>query len=306
MDEQELRAFEEALRQDPALQKEVELHKMLIEDLKLAGLSQKIRTIQKKQIKLNKIKLTLIILSLVLIPAVVLILSNRMSQDAPIENKWPDSFPASTDTAIFRPDTLSDASDSIDAEEKISPTKGKETNQAPQHPKKETKEEFATRKDTIPDPELAISLLIDPKLEQMALREYTVPDELVFLRSSEIGSLLDSVKFLFNEEKYTQGLRMLNRSGLQPDELNFWTAHFYFKQGRYEESIRQLQSISEKEITKKRREQIDWYLFLNHLTYGPSHSRDLDRIYQKVQRHPDHRYLKKMTRILSETGTQKK
>jgi len=164
------------------------------------------------------------------------------------------------------------------------------------------KQEFAGKPIDVKN-EAVESLFIlssDQDMKEIALREYTVPDELAFLRSTAQTSALDSIKYLFNENQYEPGLKVLARTDLSAADRNFFAANFHFKQGQFKQSIKLLNQILARDVTELRRDQIDWQMFLCHLALGQSQVRQLNLIYAKVKNKPGHLYKKRIEKIRNE------
>lgn len=303
----ELRAFEEAMRSDPELKKEVELQKRIVEDLGAIRISGKIKRIQKQHARFHQIrKWTIIAIGLTLIASILLINRFRADRDPDLdptdqirEDSIADPQNVTTDSNGLNPgnpdhDSLKSPKDQRNKEAKRKPDA--EQSEAVK------KQEIAVRPSddksmTEPYP---IIISSDEYMKTIALREYTVPDDLAFLRSAGPMNTLDSVKYLFNEAQYEAGLRALARSGLPEAERKFMAAHFLFKKGLFKQSIELLNQIPAREVTELRRAQIDWQLYLCYLALGKSQLQNSETIYHRVKMQAGHLYKKRIEKIRSE------
>ncbi|MBK9960919.1 MAG: hypothetical protein IPP06_06190 [Saprospiraceae bacterium] len=306
---EKLLAFEEAMQKDSELKREVEIQKRMVNDLEAIRISNKIKKIQKQQVRLHHIKWTLFILSLMLIATILLINKYRRDRNSelnPIEQIKVDSI---SDPINFNSDSIRLKSNHIYPDSLKTPREFLEEETKPTIDKKKSeikkKQEFAGK--PIDDKNEAVESLFilssDQDMKEIALREYTVPDELAFLRSTGPVSALDSVKYLFNEAQYEPGLKALARSGLSTADRKFIAANFLFKQGQFKQSIELLNHIPARDVTELRRDQIEWQMFLCHLAIGQSQFRQLNLIYAKVKKQPGHLYKKRIEKIRSEIFT---
>lgn len=303
----ELRAFEEAMQTNPELKKEVELQKRIVEDLSAIRISRKIKRIQKQHALFHQIrKWTIIALGLTLIASILLINRFRADQDPDLdptdqirEDSIVDPQNVTTDSTGLKPGNPDHDSLKTPTDQRNKEAKRKADAKQSEAGKKQ---EIAVRPSgdkSMTEPSLII-ISSDEYMKTIALREYTVPDELAFLRSAGPMNTLDSVKYFFNEAQYDQGLRALSRSGLPEAERKFIAAHFLFKKGQFKQSIELLNQIPAREVKELRRAQIDWQLYLCYLALGESQLQMFETIYHRVKMQAGHLYKKRIEKIRSE------
>jgi len=312
MDGHELREFEAAMQSNPDFKKEVEIQRLIIKDLQTSSLSRKIKGIQKKQSRQERIKWIILLIALFTIPLIFLLIKTNkiFSPDLrEINNLKKDSIPAQNHENnnfnqihkdVIHPDSLNVPKEYLDQKSnQIDTIQNRQTKLKPDFAKKDRSE---SKRNLNSDPTRS-----NPEyLVAIAIREYTVPDDLAYLRSMDPDNVLDSIRYFLNVEKYDAGLRMLLRSELKANDLKFWTAHFNFKQGRYAESILQFNKIKTNELPQDKRDQIDWYLFLCFLASGNSQLENVNMIFEKVNKQSKHLYKKKMKNIMTEIDRDKK
>ncbi len=245
----ELKAFEIQMNENPELQEEVKRMQGLIEDLKVGSLSNKIKNAQSKNLWDQRIRY-IFIFSLFI---ALLFLIGYYFKD-PIPDQ--DRYPLKTVPQIFADpgDRTNDSLNNIIANPD---TQNKQS--------KSDQIEEATSAIPIDHGELAYN---DSELKSLANKYYLVPDEFAYERGPQGESILDSAKFLFNNEQYKKGLDLLNSISNPELTIVYFKAHFYFMQKQFQKAEKLYKKSLTFNPSKSIREEIEWYILLNSLSCG--------------------------------------
>lgn len=244
MEGDELKAFESKLQNDAQLQAEVNRVALLITNLKMVGLSNKIRKAQKNNQSLKGLKLILVLGIVFVLLALLFVLY----------------FPTNNQISPAVQQDLKVISDSIQNQEEIrqdsiQPKVIDSINNKNKPEKSEQPIAFNSKSKNSLD------------FKDIAMEFYFEPRDIAYSRGEDLITQMDSAKFAFNNEEFSNALAILNRLP-QDNEVDYFKGHVYFRLGQFSKSNEWYKKAYSNENKIEKKEQVEWYQLLNYLACG--------------------------------------
>ena len=138
------------------------------------------------------------------------------------------------------------------------------------------------KKNSLPSPTKPIASVEEPSnasyFKQLALNAYEIPDDFLGVR----GNSLDTLNDLFIQEKYDEGLFLLNQIVTLDAGQTYLYAHFLFKKGAF---LKAQQRFYTMEMDPKMAPFIDdvqWFELLAAMAQGQKAKPEVQRLYQLI------------------------
>lgn len=270
MDESERRSFEMEIQHNASLAKEVQQMREVIEQLKFASLSAKIRDAQKLNQKAAQTKKYLIIGLISLLAVATLYFFFR-------QNENPATFQSIEENPVI--DTVQIKN--LPVTDSLNAIQSPETKQPELKPKKRELPMAEIKQ----GPE-------NNKGRELALNAYSLPEELVYVRGTTLESWLDSAKLAINDEQYSKALQYLNHIQETSLKSDYFKAHVYFNLGQFNRAGKIFENILKNERSQEMKNEIEWYLLLNYISCGSDCKEKADKLYAKIIQNPEHNFYK--------------
>ena len=126
--------------------------------------------------------------------------------------------------------------------------------------------------------------------KQIAMDAYSTPRQMEFVRGGEINSVLDSAKLALNNEEFQKALKLIEKSNISSQQMEYFKAIIYYNLGDYKTAKSYFSKINFKD--KPKSEELEWYNMLTDLACGATCYEQFKLELQHILANPNHVYFR--------------
>lgn len=161
------------------------------------------------------------------------------------------------------------------------------------------------KKDSSTSPTKPIASVEKPSnasyFKQLALNAYEIPDDFLGIR----GNLLDTLNDLFIQEKYDEGLFLLNQMATLDANQTYLYAHFLFKKGAFLKAQQQFYAMEMDPEMAPYKDKAQWFGLLAAIAQGEKAKKEVQRLHQLILSDANHEYRPEVLKLSKRIEFQK-